>query len=315
MRSRSLELLIALLVAACSTTTPSVEDGGTASDGGPTTTTTTATTATATVTTAPDGAVLPLPDGAPPPPPPTDGGTVANVVGVAGIAAWNALPVNEKAKVRAKSSLFLHQSVGQDLEDGVEAVGFNYVTYDTVVKPGLNGLIFRALGVDNGNPTQKTARWQAESTKAGNAALAVSIMKYGYADVTAPLLATAKTAYMNAVLAIKASGKAVVHVTPPLVFDTAENPPKMQFREWMFQTFPTDVIYDIQDVESTHPTTGARCQVGTVWRICPEIRSTRACLSPQSGPNGDDNSQGHICPTQGTRIAPSFLYAIYLAVK
>ena len=115
--------------------------------------------------------------------------------------------------------------------------------------------------------------------------------------------------------AIKASGKKVVHVTPPLVFDTAENPPKLQFRDWMFQTFPSDVIYDIQDVESTHPTTGARCQVGGVWRICQEVRSTASCLSPQSGPGGDDASQGHLCPTQATRIAPSFLYAIYLAIK
>ena len=100
-----------------------------------------------------------------------------------------------------------------------------------------------------------------------------------------------------------------------VVFDTAENPAKIQFREWMLQTFPGDVIYDLQDVESTHPTTGARCEVGGVWRICQEIRSTRACLSPQSGPQGDDDSQGHICPVQGTRIAPSFLYALYLAVR
>ena len=175
-------------------------------------------------------AVLPLPDRPPPPPPPpTDRGTAANVVGVAGIAAWYALPANEKAKVRAKSSILLHQSVGRALEDGVEAVGFNYATYDTVVKPGLNGQMFVNYNIRNGNPSEKTARWQLESTKAGNAALTVSNMKYGYADVTASLLATAKTAYMNAVTAIKASGKAVVHVTPPLVFDTAKNPRRCSF--------------------------------------------------------------------------------------
>jgi hypothetical protein len=312
MRSRLPEIFATLFVVACSSSTGAgTEDGGTSADGATSPTTTT----TSTSTTAPDGAVLPLPDGAVPPPPPTDGGSPANVVAVAGIAAWQALPANEKAKVTSKPSLFLHQSVGQDLEDGAESVGFRFRTYTTPIGTGLNGEIFRTFGVDNGNPTQKTARWQTESTKAANSALAVSIMKYGYADVTAPLLATAKTAYMNAVTAIKASGKKVVHVTPPLVFDTAENPPKLQFRDWMFQTFPSDVIYDIQDVESTHPTTGARCQVGGVWRICQEVRSTASCLSPQSGPGGDDASQGHLCPTQATRIAPSFLYAIYLAIK
>ena len=306
-----LSFVASLALVACSTTTTpdSTSDGG-AADGSPTST---ATSTAPVPTIAPDGAVIPGPDGSTPVP--TDGGTAANVVGVGGIAAWAALPANEKAKVGTVPSLFLHQSVGQDLEDGCEANGQNYRTYTTTVGAGLNGQIFRQFGVDNGNPTQKTARWQTESTKAGNAALAVSIMKYGYADVTPALLATAKTAYMNAVTAIKAAGKKVVHVTPPLVFDTAENPAKMQLREWMLTTFPQDVVYDIQDIESRVPATGARCEVGGVWRICQEVRSTRTCLSPQSGPNGDDDSQGHICPTQGTRIAPSFLYAIYLAVK
>lgn len=311
MRIRLLEVLPALFVVACSSTTPTE----TADGGSPTNPTTTPTSTTPpTSTTAPDGAVLPLPDGSVPPPP-GDGGAPAKVVGTAGIAAWQALPANEKAKVNTTASLFLHQSVGQDLEDGVESLGLTYKTYTTTVSAGLNGQIFRQFGVDNGNPTQKTARWQTESVKAGNAALAVTLMKYGYADVTAPLLATAKTAYMNAVTAIKAAGKKVVHVTPPLVFDTTENPPKLQFRDWLFQTYPNDVIYDIEDIESTHPTTGARCEVGGVWRICQEVRSTATCTSPQSSAGGDDPSQGHLCPTQATRIAPSFLYAIYLAVK
>ncbi|MFO0642417.1 MAG: hypothetical protein U0183_24525 [Polyangiaceae bacterium] len=304
-RSPLAAALVATL-AACSTTgTPPPETSPTP-------------TSTALPTTSPTGTTPPPADGGPAPDgaaPPTDGGVSGNVVGLGGIAAWNALSAAEKAKVTTTPSLFLHQSVGQDLEDGVETLGLSYRTYRAPVGAGLNGQIFRSFGVDNGNPTQKTARWQSESTRTENAQLAVTLMKYGYADVTPALLATAKTAYMSAVTAIKAAGKKVVHVTPPLVFDTAENPAKIQFREWMLQTFPGDVIYDLQDVESTHPTTGARCEVGGVWRICQEIRSTRACLSPQSGPQGDDDSQGHICPVQGTRIAPSFLYALYLAVR
>lgn len=301
-------MIAPLAFVACSSTssTPGTEADGGSSDGAtPTTNPTT------TPTIAPDGAVV-VPDGSVP----DDGATPsANVVGIGGIAAWAALSQAEKNTVSTAPSLFLHQSVGQDLEDGCEENGFNYRTYTSTAAAGLNGQIFRQFGVDNGNPTQKTARWQTESTKAANASLRVAIMKYGYADVTPALLATAKTAYQNAVTAIKASGKKVLHVTPPLVYDTAENPAKMQFREWLLQTYPSDVIYDLQDVESRVPTTNARCEVGGVWRICQEVRSTASCLSPQSGPGGDDESQGHICPTQGTRIAPSFLYAIYLAAK
>ena len=304
--------------AACSNEPAGATDGG-AVDAAPTTTTTSPTALA-------DGAPPPPTDGAPPPPPtdrappppPTDGGPrPANVVGNGGIAAWKALSAAEKAKVGAARTLFLHMSVGQDLENGVEANGVNFRTYtaSSTAAAGLNGGIFRSgFGVDNGNPTRKVQVWEAESAKAANN-LNVAIMKYGYADVTAPLLATAKSAYAAAVTALKAKGIKVVHVTPPLVFDATENPPKLQLRDWMFATFPTDPIFDLVDVESTHPTTGARCEVGGVWQICQAVRSTAACLSDQSGPGGDDPSQGHLCPTQATRIAPAFLYAIYLAVK
>lgn len=290
-----------------------------ATDGGATPTPTSTPTSTSTTTSdLPDGAPPPPPTDGAPPPPPADGGPVpANVVGNAGIAAWKALSAAEKAKVGAARTLFLHMSVGQDLENGVEANGLNFRTYTSgsTAAVGLNGGIFRSgFGVTNGDPAQKVKVWQTESLKAANS-LGVALMKYGYADVTAPLLATAKSAYAAAVTALKAKGIKVVHITPPLVFDTAENPPKLQLRDWMFATFPTDPIFDLVDVESTNPSSGARCEVGGVWQICQGVRSTAACLSDQSGPGGDDATQGHLCPTQATRIAPAFLYAIYLAVK
>ncbi len=323
MQLRSLTPLIGLALlglgySACSSDPPGA--GATGDSGTTTTATTTASTTTAPTTTA---TTTTLPDGAPPPPvdggpPPTDGGPrPGNVVGNDGIAAWKALSAAEKAKVGAARTLFLHMSVGQDLENGVEANGVNFRTYSSgsTAAVGLNGGIFRSgFGVDNGNPTQKVQVWQTESAKAANN-LNVAIMKYGYADVTAPLLATAKSVYATAVTALKAKGIKVVHVTPPLVFDTRENPPKLQLRDWMFATFPSDPIFDLVDVESTNPSTGARCEVGGVWQICQGVRSTAACLSDQSGPGGDDASQGHLCPTQATRLAPAFLYAIYLAVK
>lgn len=283
------------------------------------------------------GTTTTLPDGAPidPPepgtdggtttqdgsvtPPPKDGGTTspANVVGNGGIAAWQALSATEKAKVKTAKTLFLHQSVGQDIENGVESGpdGLTFKSYSSgaTVAAGLNGAIFRVFGVDNGNPVQKTQRWQTESTKANGPQIA--IMKYGYADVTDALLTTAQNAYSAAVTAVKAKGVKVVHFTAPLVFDASENGPKMKFRDWLVQTYPQDPIFDLVDIESTNPSDGARCETGGVWHICQAVRSTASCLSDQSGSGGDDPSQGHLCPTQATRIAPAFLYAVYLAAK
>ncbi len=316
-----LVLVSGAALAACSetSTTPADPDGGAGAlpDGasGP----------------VPDGGPVVLPDGgpaadsAPPPvtdgaPPPADGGPPgpANVVGLGGIAAWSALPASERNKLKTLRTLFLHQSVGQDLENGAKTQSdpFRFSGYSSgsTARDGLNGGIFRGFGVDNGNPTQKVGVWQAESIKPANA-LRVAMMKYGYADVMPPILQTAQNGYLAAVNAIKARGIKVLHVTPPLVFDSSENPAKMQMRTWMIATFPGDVIFDLQDIESTSPTNGARCQVGAVWHICQEMRSRPGCVSDQSGPNGDDPSQGHLCPTQATRIAPAFLYAIYSASK
>ncbi len=271
----------------------------------------------------PDGAPAPPPDGGPPPNPDgggpvDDGGNPGQpgVVGLAGIAAWDALSAAEKNEVKTGfRSFFLHQSVGGDLEDGAQAVGFKFeyaTSGSTNLRPGLNGGLF---STPNGNPGGKVAEFRSMAL-ANNATVRVAIMKFGYADIVAGKVAGAQTAYQAAVADIKAQGVRVLHVTPPFVYNVpAENAPKMQMRTWMFTTFPGDVIFDLQDVESTEPGSGTRCERGGSWEICNSIRSTSGCPSKNQGVDSA-SGQGHLCfNPHAQRFAKAFLYSIYLAGK
>jgi hypothetical protein len=234
-------------------------------------------------------------------------------VGPNGSAAWGALTDLQREDVRSYQSFFLHQSVGADLEDGAQAAGYPFeylASGETTPKPGLNGGLFNA---SNGNYAGKTAEFLATAT-ANQATLRVAIMKLGYADVVAESLGAVKESYLTAVAGIKAKQIRVLHVTPPLVYGVPEeNAPKMAFRSWMLETFANDVVFDLEDVESTDPTTGARCERGGSWEICDSVRSTAACPSQGQGVDAP-TGQGHLCfePHAG-RIAKAFLYAIYLA--
>lgn len=238
--------------------------------------------------------------------------SAAKVVGDGGVAAWDALPPAEKEKLRGFGTLFLHQSVGQDLEDGAEAAGFKFSYYgpDHRLSPGLNGGIFVDVkpGLGNGNPAEKLAVFRDASLR-NKAALRVVAMKFGYADVRASDLAATQAQYQRTAGELRGAGLRVLHVTPPLVFDVAENAPKMAMRAWMLATFAGDVIFDLQDIESLSG--GARCESGGVWRICPQVRSTASCPSKGQGVDGD--GAGHLCERAAQRISRAFLYAVHQA--
>jgi hypothetical protein len=235
-------------------------------------------------------------------------------VGPSGVADWNALAQGEKDRIKGLPILYLHQSVGQDLEDGSEANGFKFEYFgpqsNTLVS-GPNGGIFTDVGnVPNGEPFKKmdVVRRSLKVTK--NTAKVVSF-SYGYADVRDEDLAKVSAEYQKLVGEVKATGARFVHITPPLVFSVAENPPKQKLRDFMLKTFKDDVIFDLQDVESLD---GAkRCQEGGVWRICPANRSTAACPSKGQGIDGD--GAGHLCERKAKDIAKGLLYAFYLASR
>lgn len=238
----------------------------------------------------------------------------ANVVGPAGIAAWDALGAAEKARLKASPVVYLHQSVGQDLEDGAEELGWKFAYYGkgaTSVEPGPNGGLFNDVGpVDNGHPLEKLAlvRSVAERHRGRLKAVAFS---FGYADVRDDDLARVEAEYLRTAAAVRATGARLVHVTPPLVFDASENGPKMKMRTWMLASFPGDVIFDLQDIESQDE--GKRCESGGVWRICQANRSTRLC--PSKGQGVDSDGQGHLCSRKATSFARGLLYSLALASR
>jgi hypothetical protein len=308
--------IVVLAGLACSTTEsiPDASPSGTSS----TPTTPGTPTGTSTTTTGPTDASGPdvnsPTDGSMPT---TDAGNpgTPGVIGNPGMAAWDALSTTEKNKVLSFRSVFFHQSVGQDLESGAKANGytFEYTEPGVTLAAGSKQGPYGGLAGSNGNPTSKTSAMTGFVNR-NSAFLKVAILKFGYADVVASNIATSQSAYAAMVADIKSKGVRVLHVTPPLVFDTAENPPKMQMRTWMMSTFPNDVIFDLEDVESTS-SSGTRCEVGGVWQICQEYRATSSCVSDQN-PSGDAPSQGHLClRTAATKISKAFLYAIYQAGK
>lgn len=270
---------------------------------------------------APTAASVAVAPGAPPktasPPPAsplapraTPGGGA--VVGLPGLAAWGALSAAERDRVKRAPILYLHQSVGQDLEDGCEANGFKFEYFGpesrTLVN-GPNGGIFTDVGnVPNGEPFKKFDVVRRSLKVTGGAAKIVSF-SFGYADVRDEDLAKVQTEYARLVRDVKAQGARFVHITPPLVYSVAENPPKQRLRAYMLATFKDDVIFDLQDVESLDG--GKRCEQGGVWRICQANRSTPACASKGQGIDGD--GAGHLCERKARELAKGLLYAFYLA--
>jgi len=228
------------------------------------------------------------------------------VIGVAGIAAWTALPAAEKAKLKVASSIYLHQSVGQDLEDGAEENGFKFNYYGpgaTSVDPGMNGGLFNDVGpIDNGKPMEKLAL-VLKIAKLHRGTLKTIGFSFGYADVRDEDLARVEAEYVRVAKEVRATGARLFHVTPPLVFDVKENPPKMKMRTWMLAAFPGEPIFDLQDIESQD--NGKRCEVGGVWQICPANRSTTACSSKSQGIDSD--GQGHLCSKKATLFARALL--------
>jgi hypothetical protein len=68
-------------------------------------------------------------------------------VGISGIESWDKLSQTEKNKINGWNSLFVHASVGTDLEDGTESNGFKFNFYDgKAINTGLNGTDWKSIG-------------------------------------------------------------------------------------------------------------------------------------------------------------------------
>lgn len=243
----------------------------------------------------------------------------AGVVGINGISAWDNLSATEKTKVTSWNSLFVHASVGGDLEDGSQTNGFKFEFYDgDKLNDGLNGTDWNSINngtnISNGEPEKKLAAFKREALQQKDK-LQIAIFKFGYADITDDNVESVKTAYKQLIDELRSSGiKRFVHITPPLIYIVTKddgNAAKMKVGQWMKDTFKSqDVVFDLQEIESDN---GA-CKLGSVWSICDKYRSTASCPSKGQGVDAPEG-QGHICEKEATRISKAFLMSIYNAGK
>jgi hypothetical protein len=243
------------------------------------------------------------------PPTGTTGKGQPGVVGIAGIDAWDKLVATEKSRVKDWNAIFMHQSVGGDLEDGANNNGIKFEYFDLNEKPkGLSGNVF---SVSNGDPIGKIAEFK-KNALAHKAILKIAIFKFGYADITDGNIEQVKTAYKGLIddLRVQIPDLKFVHITPPLVYITSKddgNAAKMKIGQWMKDTFKDkDSIFDLQEVESDN----GSCNLNGVWTICNKYRSTASCPSKGQGIDAPEG-QGHLCESAATRISKAFLYSIY----
>ncbi len=243
---------------------------------------------------------------------------IGNVVTTSGIATWDKLAVAEKEKVKTYNTLFIHASVGGDLEDGCQNNDFKFNFYDgNFLYDGINGADWNSINdgnnISNGEPEKKIEAFKREALQQ-KAKLKIAIFKFGYADITDTNLESVKVVYKQMIDELRAAGLKFVHITPPLVYIKTKddgNEAKMKMATWMKSTFKDkDVIFDLQEIESDN---GA-CNLNGVWTICDKYRSTDSCPSKGQGVDAPEG-QGHICEKEATRISKAFLLSIYNAGK
>jgi hypothetical protein len=237
----------------------------------------------------------------------------AGINGIAAIDAWDKLSSTEKNKIKDWNTIFMHQSVGGDLEDGANNNGFKFEYFDLNEKPkGLSGNVF---SVSNGDPVGKITEFK-KNALAHKTTLKIAIFKFGYADINDANLEQGKTAYKALIddLRSQISDVRFVHITPPLIYIVTKddgNAAKMKMAQWMKDTFKDkDNIFDLQEIESDN---GA-CNLKGVWTICNKYRSTASCSSKSQGVDAPEG-QGHLCESAATRISKAFLYSIYQSGK
>lgn len=239
---------------------------------------------------------------------------VPGIIGTNGMAAWDAVSSSEKSRIKGWNTLFLHQSVGQDLEEGCKANGFGWEYYgngDKINKGLMGGIFVDVGGIANGDPYEKIRVFREQMLNSKDV-VKIGVFKFGYADIDDGNYLQVQAAYKVMVdeLKSKISGFRMLHMTPPLVYSVESydgNAARMKVGQWMKTTFAaTDVIFDLQALESNDGV----CQQGGVWRICPENRNSSSDPSDVNGVDTSDG-QGHIGKKAGQRIAKALLMSIY----
>lgn len=236
-----------------------------------------------------------------------DGGATGNyvgrVVGLDGLAGYDALSAADRTALKATKVAFFHASVGGNVLEGASNLGFSF-------QPVVKGSDYATVtlgeydyGGLNGNATGKVDEYLkiVDTAGVGSAAHLIGA-KFCWADIDGGTnLATLESKYASAIASMRGGSPSArfFHVTPPLKTsaDAGDNPPRLQLGQWMATTYGADaVVLDLATIESTDAA-GAACTAGGARALCAAWAS-------------DD---GHLNAAGEARAGKAFLFALHVA--
>jgi|GEM_PF-609718 len=242
------------------------------------------------------------------------------IIGVDGIAAFDALSSADKDALKNTKVFFQHMSVGENLlmgynnwsppwKGGTASLGFVFTNVNNASSYGSVKLGDKAFGY-NGNPFNKINGFRQHILDMGiGNAVQVAGFKFCYNDLTVDITSTGKDvidAYKSAYHDIENGtiGTSFFHVTTPLQpanqWHTVENNKlRGTFAEFLRTNYAggRHVVFDLQQIESTDAN-GSTCSQSGVPVLCAAWAA---------------DNDGHLNDTGATRAAKAFLYALHVA--
>lgn len=264
------------------------------------------TTADAAAEASPDAPADVAPEATPDAPADGGGGTglyVGRVVGVDGLAGYDALSTADKNALKGTKVAFFHASVGGNVLSGADSLGFSFASVSKGSDFATATLGEHDYGGLNGDAVGKLDEYArlVGAQGIGKSARLIGA-KLCWVDFDSGTnLTSLESKYASTMSTLRAGSPSArfFHVTPPLKTsaDASVNGKRLQFGQWMSSTYGGDaVVLDLAAVESTD-TAGAACMAGGARALCAAYAS-------------DD---GHLNATGEARAAKAFLYALHVA--
>jgi hypothetical protein len=224
------------------------------------------------------------------------------VIGVDGVAAFDALGAADKNALRATKVVFFHASVGANILGGAAALGFPFGKVDGARDLSGVSLAEHDYGEHNGKPLAKLDAFA--SFFAGGAARDAKLVgaKLCWTDFDHDTdLGKLESAYARTIATVRAaaSGARVFHVAPPLMTakSSRDNPMRLEYTAWLKSTFGAGaVVLDLPAIQS----------LGANGQPCTDGKTRAMCDAWAS----DD---GHLNDAGAARVAKAFLYALHVA--
>lgn len=214
----------------------------------------------------------------------------------------------QKDVFRNSRVFFQHMSVGGQMVEGMERLGFNFnwvTSGSAMTRYPLGDTLFE---VSNGQPIGKVNNFRHFMFDNGIGAVAnIAGLKYCFTDIDYETdVAALQVRYGEVMQELKTNypNLKLFHVTPPLTqvgtwMSHDSNAKRVQFADWLKQTYgATDAIIDIQEIESTL-TNGTRCMESGVPGLC-----TAWILD-----------SGHPNTANADLMAKAFIYGIYRSLS